>query len=236
MYRPVKVQAPEGCLLNPRFPAAVVSRAITGHYVPVLVFGALHQVIPDRVMAGAGSPLWARHAVGRARRRQALHHRALLQRRHGRDVGQGRRARAVLAEQHLLDARRGGRAPEPALLPLQAPAPGLGRRRPLPRRPRPGHPHRERVGAADHRELHGRAHALPRPRPRGRRRRRHRRRAASTAARSTIADSTSLPTAIRCSSARRAAGGYGPAAERDPKLAERDRALGYTSRSGAKKA
>jgi N-methylhydantoinase B len=59
MYRPVKVQAPEGCLLNPRFPAAVVSRATTGHYVPALVLGALHQVIPDRVMAGAGSPLWA---------------------------------------------------------------------------------------------------------------------------------------------------------------------------------
>jgi len=59
MYRPVKVVAPEGCLLNPQFPAAVVSRAQTGHYVPVLVLGALHRVIPDRVMAGAGSPLWA---------------------------------------------------------------------------------------------------------------------------------------------------------------------------------
>jgi len=59
MYRPVKVTAPEGCLLNPRFPAAVVSRSNTGHYVPMLVFGALHQAVPDRVMAGAGSPLWA---------------------------------------------------------------------------------------------------------------------------------------------------------------------------------
>ena len=36
MYRPVKVVAPEGSSLNPRFPAAVVSRAATGHYVPVL--------------------------------------------------------------------------------------------------------------------------------------------------------------------------------------------------------
>jgi N-methylhydantoinase B len=59
MYRPVTVTAPEGCLLNPRFPAAVVSRSNTGHYVPVLVFGALHQVVPERVMAGVGSPLWA---------------------------------------------------------------------------------------------------------------------------------------------------------------------------------
>jgi N-methylhydantoinase B len=59
MYRPVTVQAPLGSLLNPRFPAAVVSRATTGHYVPALVLGALHQVIPERVMAGVGSPLWA---------------------------------------------------------------------------------------------------------------------------------------------------------------------------------
>jgi N-methylhydantoinase B len=59
MYRPVRVVAPEGCLLNPRFPAAVVSRSNTGHYVPVLVLGALHQAIPDRVMAATGSPLWA---------------------------------------------------------------------------------------------------------------------------------------------------------------------------------
>jgi N-methylhydantoinase B len=59
MYRPITVRAPEGSLLNPRFPAAVVSRATTGHYVPALVLGALHQVIPERVMAGVGSPLWA---------------------------------------------------------------------------------------------------------------------------------------------------------------------------------
>lgn len=59
MYRPITVRAPEGSLLNPRFPAAVVSRAVTGHYVPILVLGALHRVIPDRVMAAAGSPLWA---------------------------------------------------------------------------------------------------------------------------------------------------------------------------------
>ena len=64
MYRPMRVTAPEGSLLNPRFPVAVVSRAVTGHYVPVLLFGALHQVIPDRVMAGAGSPLWAVQQTG----------------------------------------------------------------------------------------------------------------------------------------------------------------------------
>lgn len=58
MFRPVTVRAPEDCLVNPRYPAAVVARSNTGHYLPVLVFGALQQVIPDRVMAAAGSPLW----------------------------------------------------------------------------------------------------------------------------------------------------------------------------------
>ena len=36
----------------------------TGHYVPMLVFGALHQ-IPERVMAAPGSPLWAVTLAGR---------------------------------------------------------------------------------------------------------------------------------------------------------------------------
>jgi N-methylhydantoinase B len=58
MFRPISVTAPEDTILNPRYPAAVVARSNTGHYVPVLVFGALQQIVPDRVMAGAGSPLW----------------------------------------------------------------------------------------------------------------------------------------------------------------------------------
>ena len=57
MFRPIIVKAPEGCILNPKFPASVGGRAATGHFVPSLVFGALHQVCPDRVMAGT-SPLW----------------------------------------------------------------------------------------------------------------------------------------------------------------------------------
>lgn len=58
MFRPISVTAPEDTILNPKFPASVVARSNTGHYVPVLVFGALQKVVPERVMAGAGSPLW----------------------------------------------------------------------------------------------------------------------------------------------------------------------------------
>ena len=55
---PIKVVAPEGSLLNPRFPASCGGRAATGHYVPAVIFGALHQAIPEKVMAAPGSPLW----------------------------------------------------------------------------------------------------------------------------------------------------------------------------------
>ncbi len=59
MFRPIKVTAPDDCLVNPRFPSAVSARASVGHYLPVVVFGALGQAVPDRIIAGAGSPLWA---------------------------------------------------------------------------------------------------------------------------------------------------------------------------------
>lgn len=58
LFRGITVRAPAGSLLNPVFPAAVGGRACTGHYVPSLVFGALQGVLPKRVMAGVGSPLW----------------------------------------------------------------------------------------------------------------------------------------------------------------------------------
>lgn len=64
LFRPIRISAPEGSLLNPRSPAPVGGRSCTGHYVPILVFGALHSVLPSRVMAGAGSPLWIANLSG----------------------------------------------------------------------------------------------------------------------------------------------------------------------------
>lgn len=57
-FRPVTVIAPEGSILNPRYPAAVGSRAQMGHFLPAAIFGALAPVIPRRVAADSGSPLW----------------------------------------------------------------------------------------------------------------------------------------------------------------------------------
>lgn len=54
-YRSITVVAPEGCVLNPRFPAPVAARSQTGHWLSQAVFGALAQVIPDKVMAESGS-------------------------------------------------------------------------------------------------------------------------------------------------------------------------------------
>jgi N-methylhydantoinase B len=64
IFRPIHVHAPEGCILNPRWPAPVGGRAATGHYVPVLVFGALAEAVPEKVRAAPGSPLWIMNIAG----------------------------------------------------------------------------------------------------------------------------------------------------------------------------
>ena len=58
-FRPIRASAPEGCILNPRFPAAVGARMLVGHYIPFLILQALSEVVPERVVAAAGSPLWS---------------------------------------------------------------------------------------------------------------------------------------------------------------------------------
>lgn len=64
-FKAIQVSAPEGSILNPRFPAPVGARAMTGHLLPPAVMGALSKVIPDRVQAAPGSPLWSCHMTGR---------------------------------------------------------------------------------------------------------------------------------------------------------------------------
>ena len=55
---PITVSAPEGCILNATPPAPVWGRHLSGHYVPPAIFGALAQILPDKVCAESGSPLW----------------------------------------------------------------------------------------------------------------------------------------------------------------------------------
>ena len=62
---PITVSAPEGCLLNATPPAPVWGRHLSGHYVPPAIFGALAEILPDKICAESGSPLWNVYFSGR---------------------------------------------------------------------------------------------------------------------------------------------------------------------------
>lgn len=63
-FEPIEVTAPPGCLLNPLYPAAVGARAITGHFLPTAIFGALSQAYPERMQAASAGCLWAMQYTG----------------------------------------------------------------------------------------------------------------------------------------------------------------------------
>jgi len=54
-----RVLAPEGSVLNHRFPFSGANRALVGHFLPSLVLHALAPAVPERVIAGVGSPIWS---------------------------------------------------------------------------------------------------------------------------------------------------------------------------------
>ena len=54
----VRVTAPEGTILNAPHPAPVQIRHVVGQMLPDTVFGALAQILPDRVPAEGTSALW----------------------------------------------------------------------------------------------------------------------------------------------------------------------------------
>jgi len=65
---PLTITAPQGCLLNATPPAPVWGRHLSGHYVPPAIFGALAPILPDRVIAESGSPLWNVYFSGKRER------------------------------------------------------------------------------------------------------------------------------------------------------------------------
>ena len=68
-FRPLTTTAPEGSILNPRWPAAVAARHIVGHFLPHAVLGALAEVIPDRVVAEGAGNIWLTTVRGAGRNR-----------------------------------------------------------------------------------------------------------------------------------------------------------------------
>ena len=51
---PVRLRAPENCILNPLPPYPTGGRHVVGHFIVPLIFGALADALPDRVQADAG--------------------------------------------------------------------------------------------------------------------------------------------------------------------------------------
>src|SRR5262249_60313448 len=72
-YRPLTVTAPEGCLVNPPYPAACFWRLAAGMLVSELMFRILAEIAPDRVPADSGSmPTWQFYVNGARRDGEAF--------------------------------------------------------------------------------------------------------------------------------------------------------------------
>src|SRR5262249_51592954 len=54
-YQAISVAAPEGSILNPKFPAPVGARQLTGHLLAGVIYRALADVLPDRIIAESGA-------------------------------------------------------------------------------------------------------------------------------------------------------------------------------------
>ncbi|MCL4182655.1 MAG: hydantoinase B/oxoprolinase family protein [Burkholderiaceae bacterium] len=58
-FRALRISAPEGSFLNPRLPAAVNGRHLVGHQLSFAIYGALRQIVPERILADGGcAPSW----------------------------------------------------------------------------------------------------------------------------------------------------------------------------------
>ncbi len=55
---PIKVTAPEGSIVNCKYPAPVNARHVVGMYVPMPILKALYHVMPDRVLAEGAGAVW----------------------------------------------------------------------------------------------------------------------------------------------------------------------------------
>jgi N-methylhydantoinase B len=52
--RPLKLKAPEGSVVNCKFPAAVAARLMIGHFLTEIIYRALSGVVPKKVIAASG--------------------------------------------------------------------------------------------------------------------------------------------------------------------------------------
>ena len=64
-FRPLRITAPEGSILNVKRPMPVAARHVIGHFLPHVLAGALGQAVPDRVMAEGSANIWGLNVSGR---------------------------------------------------------------------------------------------------------------------------------------------------------------------------
>ncbi|MDH7794948.1 MULTISPECIES: hydantoinase B/oxoprolinase family protein [unclassified Beijerinckia] len=62
---PIIVKAPEGSIVNCRYPAPVNARHVVGMYVPMPILKALYQVMPQRVLAEGSGAVWTMQIQGK---------------------------------------------------------------------------------------------------------------------------------------------------------------------------
>lgn len=64
-FRPLRITAPSGSILNARHPAPVAARHVVGHFLPHVVAGALKDALSDSVMAEGSANIWGVQVAGK---------------------------------------------------------------------------------------------------------------------------------------------------------------------------
>ena len=135
-FAPIRVRAPEGSFLNPRYPAPVKMKPSSGHYIPIAILNALSDALTRHLLAESGNKFLV-YLAGRDAQRRCLLGPDVRDGRHGCAPGARRPALHELSGKFLESPHRGvGASPAAPRAPARA-APGLRRPRTVPRRRRP---------------------------------------------------------------------------------------------------
>jgi len=62
---PIKVAAPKGSIVNAAYPSPLNARHVVGMFVPMPILKALHQVMPERVLAEGSGAVWTMQIQGK---------------------------------------------------------------------------------------------------------------------------------------------------------------------------
>ena len=69
---PIKVEAPEGCIVNAKYPSPVNARHVVGMYVPFPILKALAEILPEQALAEGSGAVWTIQVQGRDKQDNAF--------------------------------------------------------------------------------------------------------------------------------------------------------------------